>query len=81
MDDFLGNDNVGRNMPILDESSLGMINVVGKVRLQSISQRFSYNLINNITKTNRSEVLRQNRLHFLRDEDNKSLIQLWLKKC
>ena len=53
-----------------------MINVVGKVRLQSISQRFSYNLINNITKTNRPEVLRQNRLHFLRDEDKKSLIQL-----
>ena len=36
MDDLLGNNYVGRDMPILNKSSLGMADVLGKMGLKSI---------------------------------------------
>ena len=36
MDDLLGNNYVGRDLPILNKSSLGMVDVVGKMGLKSI---------------------------------------------
>ena len=40
---FLGDNNIGRNVPIIDESSLGLINEGREVRLKPISQGFSNN--------------------------------------
>ena len=40
MNNFLGDNNIGRNMPIRDKSSLGVVNVVGKMRLKPIRKRF-----------------------------------------
>ena len=61
MNNLLGNNNVGGDVPILNKGNLGIINVIREQRLQSISERFSYNLVNNIAKTNRSKILRKNR--------------------
>jgi hypothetical protein len=36
VDDFLSDDNIGRNMPILNESRLGVVNEVGEMRFKSI---------------------------------------------
>ena len=76
VDNLLGNNYVGEDMPILNKGGLGLVNIIGEMRLQS----FSNNLINNITEANRPEVLRQNRLHFLRNKSNTSLVHLWLHK-
>ena len=76
VDNLLGNNYVGEDMPILNKGSLGLVNIIGEMRLQS----FSNNLINNITEANRPEVLRQNQFHFLRNKSNKSLVHLWLHK-
>jgi hypothetical protein len=36
VDDFLSDDNIGRNMPILNESRLGVVNEVGEMWFKSI---------------------------------------------
>jgi len=36
VDDFLSDDNIGRNMPILNENRLGVVNEVGETRFKSI---------------------------------------------
>jgi hypothetical protein len=36
VDNFLSDDNIGRNMPVLNKSSLGVIDVVGKIGFKSI---------------------------------------------
>jgi hypothetical protein len=38
VDDFLSNDNVGGDVPVLNESSLRMINIVRKMRFKSVSE-------------------------------------------
>jgi hypothetical protein len=37
VDDLLGDNDVGRNVPILDKSILGVINEVGEMRFEPIS--------------------------------------------
>jgi hypothetical protein len=49
VNNFLDDNNVGRNMSVLYESHLRVVNIIGQVRLKSISQGFSNNLIDNIT--------------------------------
>jgi hypothetical protein len=44
MHNLLGNDNVEGDVPILHKGSLGIINVIRKQWLQSISERLSNNL-------------------------------------
>jgi hypothetical protein len=48
MNDLLSNDNIGRDVSVLNESSLRVINIVGEVRLKSVSQRFGNNFVNDI---------------------------------
>lgn len=43
VDYFLGDNNIRRNVPILDESSLGLINEGREVRLKPINQGFNNN--------------------------------------
>jgi hypothetical protein len=80
MNNLLSNDNIRGDVPILNKGGLGIVNVIRKQRLQSISKRLSNNLVNNVAKTNRPKVLRKNRLHLFGNKSNKSLIQLRLKK-
>ena len=37
VDNLLGNNYVGEDMPILNKGSLGLVNIIGEMRLQSIS--------------------------------------------
>lgn len=48
MDDFLGDDDIGGNMPVLDDSSLRLINEFRQVRFKSISKGFSNYFVHNI---------------------------------
>jgi hypothetical protein len=38
MDDFLSNDNVGEDVPVLNESGLRKINIVRKMRFKSVNE-------------------------------------------
>ena len=58
MDYFLSDDDVGRYVPILNKSSMRVINIVRQVRLKSIGKGFSNNLINDIAEANGPQVLR-----------------------
>ena len=58
VNNFLSNDYIRRNMSVSNKSSLSMINVIGKVRLNPISNRLGYDFSNNIAKTDRPKVLR-----------------------
>ena len=37
VDNLLGNNYVGEDMPILNKGGLGLVNIIGEMRLQSIS--------------------------------------------
>lgn len=50
VNNFLSDDNIRRNVPVLYESCLGVINIIRQVRFQSISKRFRNKLINDIHK-------------------------------
>jgi hypothetical protein len=36
VDNLLSDDNIGRNMPVLNQNSLGVVDVVGKIGFKSI---------------------------------------------
>ena len=44
VDNFLRNDNIRRNMPVLNKSRLSIVNETRKVRFESICQRLSDDL-------------------------------------
>ena len=58
MSNFLSNDDVIANSMSLNESLLSWLNIIRQVRFEPISQRFSNDLINNITKANESKINR-----------------------
>ena len=58
VDYFLSDDDVGRYVPVLNKSSMRVINIVRQVRLKSIGKGFSNNLINDIVEANGPKVLR-----------------------
>lgn len=74
MDNFLGNDYIGRNVSVRNKHSLRMINKVWKMRFKSLSKGFGDYFVNNITKADGSKVLRCSRLSFSRDEIYESMI-------
>lgn len=41
MNNFLSDDNVGRDEPVLNKSGLRVINVIGQMRFKSITQGFN----------------------------------------
>jgi hypothetical protein len=55
---------------------LSMRDVVGKMRLNPISQRFDNNFIYDIAQTYGSKILRDGRIRFLRNEGDISLIKI-----
>ena len=65
MDNLLSDDNIRRNMPMSYESRLGLTNITGKVVFNSVSQRFNYYFVDDITQANRSIILGNNRIIFL----------------
>jgi hypothetical protein len=67
VNDFLSDDDVGGYVPVLNESSLGIVNKIGKVRFEMINKRFSNNFVNDIAQTDRPKVLRNSGLNFLRN--------------
>ena len=78
MDNFLGDNNISRNITASNKGRLTLVNTVRQVRFDSISQRLRNDLINNITKANRSEILRDGGLAFLGDQGNISLVNVRL---
>ena len=54
----MSDDDVERYVPILNKSSLRVINTVRQVRLKSIGKGFSNNLINDIAEANGPKVPR-----------------------
>ena len=76
MDDLLSDDDIRRNMPMSNESRLSLANIIGEVIFNSISQRFSYYFIDDITQANRSIILGNNRIILFGNESVKSFIQI-----
>ena len=79
VDNFLRNDNVRRNMPVLNKSRLSIVNETRKVRFESICQRLSDDFVNNVAQTDWSKVLWNYGLHFLGDESNMSFVKFSIK--
>ena len=70
MGNLLSNNNVITNSSTLNKSLLSRINIIRKVRFKSISQRFSNNFIDDITKANGSLVTRNLMNQLFRNESN-----------
>ena len=64
VDNFFGYDDARSNVPSLNKSSLTRVDDTWKVIFDSISKRFGTNFIDDITQTNRPEILRDDRLQF-----------------
>jgi hypothetical protein len=67
VNDFLSDDDVGGDVPVLNKISLGIVNKIGKVQFEMTSKRFSNNFVNDIAQTDRPKVLRNSGLNFLRN--------------
>jgi hypothetical protein len=51
-------------------------NIIREMGFNSVSQRFGYNFVNDITEPYRSEILTENRVRFFWDESDESSIEL-----
>ena len=77
MSDFLRNYNVITNSTPFDKSLLRGINIIRQVRFEPISERFSNNLVDDITKANGSIVSRNLRNQLFRNESNIRVTNMW----
>ena len=77
MSNFLHNYNVITNSMPFDKSLLRGININRQVRFEPISQRFSNNFIDDITKANGSLVTRNMMNQLFRNESNIRATNMW----
>jgi hypothetical protein len=74
----MSDDNIERDVHILNKSSLRVINKIREMWLESISKGFSNYFVHDVAKTYGSKVLRSNRLNFLGDKNYESLVDFRL---
>lgn len=72
--EFIGNKDIIRDKPMRNESTLGRENDLVKNPFELISQHLSNDFIDNITKTNRSEIPKFTRMLYLRNESYKGMV-------
>ena len=77
VENLLSDDNIGRNMPVSNQSWLGLIYVAKEVVFEAVGQEFSDNFVNNIAEAYRSEMFRGSRLADFWYKSNEGIIYIW----
>jgi hypothetical protein len=76
MNNFLSENNVGRDVPPCYKSRLSLRDIIREMRLNSISKRFGNKFVNNIAEANWPKVLGGRGVRFFRYEGKKGLIDV-----
>jgi hypothetical protein len=76
MDNFLGDNNVGRDVPPNYKGRLSLGNVIWEMRLNPISKIFGNNFVNYIAEANWPKVLGGRRVWFFCYEGKESLVDI-----